>query len=175
MEAVLIAKPSQRTPARAVAAAVIGNALECYDFIVYSFFAVQIGKAFFPTHTAFASLMLSLGAFGAGFVSRPLGAVVIGRLGDRVGRKPAMLLSFALMGAAMLAMALTPTYAQVGLAAPAIVVAARLTQGFAMGGDIGSTTTFLLEAAPVGRRGFYTGWQLATQGVATVASVSGWV
>jgi MFS family permease len=170
LEAVLIAKPSQRTPARAVAAAVIGNALECYDFIVYSFFAVQIGKAFFPTHTAFASLMLSLGAFGAGFVSRPLGAVVIGRLGDRVGRKPAMLLSFALMGAAMLAMALTPTYAQVGLAAPAIIVAARLTQGFAMGGDIGSTTTFLLEASPARGRGLGTSWQLATQGVAAVGS-----
>src|SRR5271170_8180686 len=125
---------SQRAsiPARHVAAAVIGNALECYDFIVYSYFAVQIGQAFFPTHTAFASLMLSLGAFGAGFVSRPLGAVVIGRLGDRAGRKPAMLLSFALMGASMLAMAFTPTYAQIGLAAPLMVLAAPLTQGFAM-------------------------------------------
>ncbi len=159
-----------RVPGRHVAAAVIGNALECYDFIVYSYFAVQIGHAFFPAHTAFASLMLSLATFGAGFVSRPLGAVVIGRLGDRVGRKPAMLLSFMLMGASMLAMAFTPTYAQIGLVAPLMVLAARLTQGFAMGGDIGSTTTFLLEAAPADRRGFNTAWQLATQGVATVAS-----
>ncbi len=148
----------------------IGNALECYDFIVYSYFAVQIGRAFFPAHSAFASLMLSLGAFGAGFFSRPLGAVVIGRLGDRAGRKPAMLLSFALMGASMLVMAFTPTYTQIGLAAPLIVLAARLTQGFAMGGDIGSTTTYLLEAAPPARRGLATAWQLATQGVATVAS-----
>ena len=159
-----------RVPARHVAAAVIGNALECYDFIVYSYFAVQIGHAFFPAHTAFASLMLSLATFGAGFVSRPLGAVVIGRLGDRVGRKPAMLLSFMLMGASMLAMAFTPTFAQIGLLAPLMVLAARLTQGFAMGGDIGSTTTFLLEASTADRRGFNTAWQLATQGVATVAS-----
>ena len=157
-------------PARHVAAAVIGNALECYDFIVYSYFAVQIGRAFFPTHSAFSSLMLSLGAFGAGFFSRPLGAVVIGRLGDRVGRKPAMLLSFMLMGASMLTMAATPTYAQIGLMAPLMVLAARLTQGFAMGGDIGSTTTFLLEAAPADQRGLSTAWQLGTQGVATVAS-----
>jgi len=164
------AATAARVPARHVAAAVAGNALECYDFIVYSYFAVQIGRAFFPAHTAFASLMLSLAAFGAGFVSRPLGAVVIGRLGDRVGRKPAMLLSFALMGASMLAMAFTPTFAQIGLAAPLLVLAARLTQGFAMGGDIGSTTTFLLESSPDRRRGFNTAWQLATQGVATIAS-----
>ena len=165
-----MAEQSPRLPARHVAAAVIGNALECYDFIVYSYFAVQIGRAFFPAHTAFASLMLSLATFGAGFVSRPVGAVVIGRLGDRVGRRPAMLLSFVLMGASMLAMAFTPTFAQIGLAAPLMVLAARLTQGFAMGGDIGSTTTFLLETAPDERRGLATAWQLATQGVATVAS-----
>jgi MFS family permease len=114
--------------------------------------------------------MLSLGAFGAGFVSRPIGAIVIGRLGDRVGRKPAMLLSFALMGVSMLAMAFTPDYAVIGPAAPLLVLLARLTQGFAMGGDIGSTTTFLLESAPESRRGLATAWQLATQGVATVAS-----
>jgi MFS family permease len=166
----VVFEQTPRVPVRHVAAAVIGNALECYDFIVYSYFAVQIGRAFFPTHTAFASLMLSLAAFGAGFVSRPLGAVVIGRLGDRVGRKPAMLLSFMLMGASMLAMAFTPTYAQIGVAAPLLVLAARLTQGFAMGGDIGSTTTFLLEASPDARRGLNTAWQLATQGVATIAS-----
>ena len=170
LEAALLMAVKPRVPVRHVAAAVIGNALECYDFIVYSYFAVQIGRAFFPAHTPFISLMLSLAAFGAGFVSRPVGAVVIGRLGDRVGRKPAMLLSFALMGLSMLAMAFTPTFARIGPLAPILVLAARLTQGFAMGGDIGSTTTFLLETAPAGRRGFFTAWQLATQGVATVAS-----
>jgi len=170
MAAIIVEQVARPVPFRHVAAAVVGNALECYDFIVYSYFAVQIGRAFFPNHTAFVSLMLSLVAFGAGFISRPLGAVVIGRLGDRVGRKPAMLLSFGLMGASMLAMAITPTYAQIGLAAPLMVLAARLVQGFAIGGDIGSTTTFLLEAAPDGRRGLATAWQLATQGVAAVAS-----
>jgi MHS family citrate/tricarballylate:H+ symporter-like MFS transporter len=166
-----IAEPREAgAPVRHVVAAVIGNALECYDFIVYAYFAVQIGHAFFPAHTAFASLMLTLATFGAGFVSRPLGALVIGRMGDRAGRKPAMLLSFGLMGLSMLAMAFMPTFAMIGVAAPLLVLAARLLQGFAIGGDIGSTTTFLMEAAPTDRRGLYTAWQLATQGGATLVS-----
>ena len=157
-------------PVRHVAAAAIGNVLEAYDFIIYAYFAVQIGRAFFPAHTAFASLMLSLATFGAGFFSRPLGALVIGRIGDRRGRKPAMLLSFGLMGLSMLAMAAMPTYAMIGLPAPLLVLAARLTQGFAMGGEIGSTTTFMMEAAPARKRGRYTAWQIATQGAATLLS-----
>jgi MFS family permease len=153
----------QRLPVRSVAAAVVGNALEFYDFITYAFFAVQIGRVFFPAHSAYASLMLSLGTFGAGFAMRPIGGILIGRYADRVGRRPAMLFSLVLMGAAILAVAVIPSYAAIGMAAPALVVIARMAQGFALGGQVGSTTAFLLEAAPVSARGLYTAWQVASQ------------
>ena len=155
---------------RHITAAVIGNALECYDFLTYAFFATAIGRIFYPTHTPFVGLMLSLATFGAGFVSRPLGAVALGALADRVGRKPAMLSSFALMGLAILTMAVTPGYAQIGAAAPAIMVAARLVQGLAIGGEIGVTTTYLVEAAAPGRRGFNAAWQYAGQGMAALVA-----
>ncbi|HEY5047246.1 MAG TPA: MFS transporter [Rhizomicrobium sp.] len=151
---------------RHIAACVIGNALEFYDFTTYSFFAVQIGHALFPGRDPFDNLMLSLAGFGAGFISRPLGGIVIGAYGDRAGRKPAMLLSFALMGFAILGLALVPSYARIGLAAPAAAVFFRLLQGFALGGDVGPTTAFLIEAAPPARRGFYASLQYASQGLA---------
>ena len=102
--------PAVRISTRNVAAAVIGNWLEFYDFVVYTFFTLQIGDAFFPTHTDFGRLMLSLLTFGVGFAARPIGAVVIGRFADRVGRRPAMLLSFSLMGAALLGFVCVPSY-----------------------------------------------------------------
>jgi len=153
---------------RQVTAAVVGNALEFYDFTTYAYFAVQIGHAFFPGRSAFESLMLSLATFGAGFFSRPIGAIVIGSLADRVGRRPAMLLSFALMGLAILGLALTPSFKQIGLAAPLLALGFRLLQGFALGGEVGPTTAFLIESAPAGRRGLYGAWQGASQGVATL-------
>jgi len=159
---------------RHITAAVIGNALECYDFLTYAFFAAQIGRVFYPTQTPFISLMLSLATFGAGFVSRPLGAVLLGAYADRIGRKPAMLASFGMMGGAIVVMALTPGYAQIGVAAPLIMVAARLIQGLAIGGEIGTTTTYLVEAAAANRRGFSAAWQYAGQGMAAlVAGVLG--
>jgi MFS transporter, MHS family, citrate/tricarballylate:H+ symporter len=117
---------------RAVFAATIGNMLEFYDFVTFSFFAVQIGDTFFPTHNPYSSLMLSLATFGAGFVPRPIGAFIIGRFSDRNGRKPAMMLSFTMMGCAILAFALTPSYAKIGIAAPIIVILLRLIQGFSL-------------------------------------------
>lgn len=154
---------------RHVAAVVIGNALEFYDFTTYAYFAAQIGRTFFPSQSPFVSLMASLAAFGIGFAARPVGAIVFGSYGDRVGRKPAMLLCFALMGAAILLLALTPSYAAIGIAAPALVVVARLLQGLAVGGDVGPTTAFLFEAAPENRRGFYTALQYSSQGASTLA------
>jgi MFS family permease len=157
-------------PRRQVAAAVAGNALEFYDFTAYAFFAVQIGRSFFPAHTPFASLMLTLATFGAGFVTRPLGAIVIGAFGDHAGRRPAMLLSFGLMGAAAAGLALTPSYAAIGPVAALLVLFARLVQGFALGGEVGPVTAFLIEASPRSRRGLFGAWQVASQGVATLTA-----
>jgi MFS family permease len=155
-----------RVPAGQVTAVLVGNALEFYDFLTYAFFAVQIGQAFFPAGNPTASLLASLATFGAGFLMRPIGGLVIGRMGDRVGRKPAMVLSFGCMGVAMIGLALTPSYASIGIAAPILVIAFRLLQGFALGGDVGPTTAYLLEIAPPARRGFYASLQIASQGAA---------
>ena len=157
-------------PARQVVAVVVGNALEFYDFLTYAFFATQIGRTFFPSASAEHSLLASLATFGAGFVTRPIGAVVIGSIGDRVGRKPAMLLSFSMMGIAIIGLALTPSYRVIGMAAPILVICFRLLQGFALGGEVGPTTAFMIEAAPPERRGFYGSLQYATQEVAVVGA-----
>jgi MHS family citrate/tricarballylate:H+ symporter-like MFS transporter len=154
---------------RATLAVTLGNMLEFYDFITYSFFAIQIGRTFFPTHSQFASLMLSLATFGAGFVTRPIGALVIGSYSDRVGRRPAMVLSFAMMGSAIIVLALTPSYEAIGIAAPILAIVARLVQGFSLGGEVGPTTAYLLEAAPPSRRGFAVSWQSASQQIAATA------
>jgi MHS family citrate/tricarballylate:H+ symporter-like MFS transporter len=156
-------------PGRAILAVTIGNMLEFYDFITYSFFAIQIGHTFFPSRSQFASLMLSLATFGAGFVTRPLGGLVIGAYSDRAGRRPAMMLSFGMMGSAIIALALTPSYAAVGIVAPILVIVARMVQGFSLGGEVGPTTAYLLEAAAVDKRGLSISWQPASQQIAATA------
>ncbi|HUZ12637.1 MAG TPA: MFS transporter [Caulobacteraceae bacterium] len=161
------ARTAPKIRPRQVAAAVAGNWLEFYDFIIFAQFAVQIGNTFFPDNSEFAREMLTWGAFGAGFVFRPIGAVVIGRFADRAGRRPAMLLSFALMGVALLGLVLTPSYRSIGLAAPLLAVGCRLLQGFALGGEVGPTTAFLIEAAPLRHRGLYGSWQSASQSIAS--------
>ncbi len=113
--------------------------------------------------------MAALGTFGAGFLMRPVGGIVIGGMSDRVGRRPAMMLSFSLMGAAILALAFIPSYAAIGVAGPILAVVARLVQGFALGGEVGPTTAYLIEAAPPDRRGLYTAWQAASQSIASLA------
>lgn len=159
---------------RDLAAAVAGNALEFYDFTAYAFFAIQIGDTFFPAKDEFTRLMLTLVTFGGSFFMRPIGGALIGRYADRVGRKPAMLLSFTLMGLGVLGLALTPSYAQIGIAAPVIVVLLRLMQGFALGGEVGPTTAFLLEAAPPEKRGLFGSLQFVGQGFSTLlAGIAG--
>lgn len=155
---------------RHIAAATIGNALEFYDFLTYAFFAIQIGHALFPSGNAHSSLMLSLATFGAGFVTRPIGALVIGAYSDRAGRKPAMVLCFTLIGVSIVAMALIPSYATIGIAAPILAVIARMAQGFSLGGEIGSNTAFLSEAASPETRGLVVSWQGASQFIALTAA-----
>lgn len=153
---------------KAVAAVVLGNALEFYDFTVYAFFAVPIGEAFFPAKDPTSSLLASLALFGVGYVMRPVGGVVIGALADRAGRKPAMVITIALMALGMLMLAATPGTATLGWVSQAIVIAGRLIQGLALGGEIGPSTAYLLEAAPPERRGFIASWQIASQGCAAL-------
>lgn len=154
---------------RATLAVTIGNMLEFYDFITYSFFAIQIGHTFFPSQGPFGSLMLSLATFGVGFVTRPIGGIVIGTFSDRAGRRPAMILSFTMMGCAIIVLALTPSYAQIGIAAPIIAILARMVQGFSLGGEVGPTTAYLMESAAPDRRGLAVSWQPASQEIAATA------
>lgn len=156
--------------ARHVAAVAAGNALEFYDFLTFSYFAVYIGKTFFPFATGGKGLLFTLITFGVGFLTRPLGGIVIGNMGDKIGRRPAMVLSFALMGLGVIGLALTPSYAQIGMAAPVLVILFRLLQGFALGGEVGPSTAFLVEAAPPERRGFYGSLQYMTQDTAVLAA-----
>lgn len=160
----------QGVPKRVVAAAVAGNVMEFFDFTTYAFFAIYIGKAFFPAHTPFMSLLLSVAVFGVGFVTRPLGGVLIGAFADRVGRKPALLLTVTLMSVGTLGLAITPSYEQIGLTAPVVVVICRLLQGVALGGEVGPSTSFLIEIAPPGRRGLYGSWQVGSQGMASLCA-----
>jgi MFS family permease len=164
------APATHRLPAKQVFAVVSGNALEFYDFVTYAFFAAQIGRTFFPSDAKGVSLLASLATFGVGFLTRPLGAFVIGRYADRAGRKPAMLLSFWLMGLAMLGLPLVPSYSSIGMAAPLLVIAFRLLQGFALGGEVGPSTAFLMEAAPPMRRGFYISLQAMSADAAVMVA-----
>ena len=162
------------TPLRVTRAQIVGvtlgNALEFYDFLIFTFFAVEIGRTFFPATNPQSSLLAALATFGAGFLTRPLGGLVIGVLGDRLGRRPMMLLSFALIGTASLGVALTPSYAAIGIAAPLLVLFWRLVQGFALGGEVGPSTAFLAEAAPPHRRGLYVSMQMFGQNIAVLVA-----
>jgi len=150
-------------PRRVLLSVVVGSMLEWYDFAVYGFLASVIAKVMFPADDPTASLLLSVGAFGVGFLTRPVGALVFGALADRKGRKLALLLTFGLMGAATFAIGLIPSFAVIGIAAPLLVVLARLLQGLAAGGAIGGATAMLTEHAPPGRAGFFASWQAASQ------------
>jgi MHS family proline/betaine transporter-like MFS transporter len=144
---------------KAVAAAVVGNVLEWYDFAVYSFLAAIIGRNFFPSGDPSAEILYSFAVFGMGFLARPLGAIVLGRLGDVKGRKTALLLTIFLMAAGTVLMGVAPTYATAGIFGPLVILVARLIQGFSAGGEWGGSTAFIVEWAPEGRRGFYGSFQ----------------
>jgi len=144
-----------------IAATTVGTALEFYDFTIYSFFAIQIGQLFFPGASPVNQFLLSIGVFGVGFVVRPLGGIVIGAYADRVGRKKAMVLTIMLMALSCAMIACAPPYAVAGMVAPFIVLAARLIQGFAAGGEFGPGTTLLVEYATDQTRAFFASWNFA--------------
>ncbi|NUU03268.1 MFS transporter [Herbaspirillum robiniae] len=153
---------------RAIVATVIGNGLEWFDFTVYSFFAVIIAKLFFPTGNELTSLLLAVATFGVGFFMRPVGGILLGIYADRVGRKAALSVTILLMALGTTIIGLAPTYEQIGLFAPMLIVVARLLQGFSAGGEMGSATAFLTEYAPEKERAYYSSWIQASIGVAVL-------
>ena len=139
-------------------ASTLGTIFEWYDFFIYGTLAGVISVQFFPSANPTAALLLVLATFGAGFGVRPLGAILFGILGDRLGRKYTFLITITLMGFATAAVGLLPTYAQIGILAPVLLVTCRLLQGLALGGEYGGAATYVAEHAPDGKRGLYTSW-----------------
>ncbi|MCY1201397.1 Proline/betaine transporter [compost metagenome] len=157
---------------RVILGASLGNGLEIFDFTVYSFFAGVIGRLYFPSESAYGSLLMAVAVFGVGFIMRPLGSMVLGAYADRKGRKAAMLATIMLMGAGTALIAFAPTHAQIGVLAPGLIVAGRLLQGFAAGGEVGAATTLLLESAGANQRAFFVSWQSISQGIAALLGAS---
>lgn len=159
---------SNKSKGVAIFRVVSGNFLEMYDFMVYGFYATAIAKTFFPGDNPFASLMLSLATFGAGFLMRPLGAVFLGAYIDRHGRRQGLIITLGLMAMGTLLIAFVPGYATLGVAAPLLVLFGRLLQGFSAGVELGGVSVYLSEIATPGRKGFFVSWQSASQQVAVV-------
>jgi MFS family permease len=153
---------------RAVLRVAGGNFLEMYDFQIFGYYAAAIGRTFFPTGNEFASLMLSLVTFGAGFLMRPIGAITLGAYIDRRGRRDGLLLTLGLMAAGTASIAFMPSYASIGMIAPLLVVFGRLVQGLSAGAEVGGVSVYLYEVAPPGHKGLYTSWQAASQQVAVM-------
>ena len=157
-----VAAPSRHETRKAVFAAAIGNVLEWYDFGVYAFFATTIGHTFFAGSDKTTALLSSFAVFGVGFLMRPLGGIIIGRFGDTHGRKAALTLTIMTMALGTVMVGVLPGYASIGVAAPALLVVARLIQGFSAGGEWGGSTAFMAEWAPSGHRGWYASFQQAS-------------
>jgi MHS family proline/betaine transporter-like MFS transporter len=153
---------------RAITATILGNGFEWFDFMVYGFFAITIGQLFFPTGNELTSLLLSVATFGVGFVVRPVGGILIGMYSDRVGRKAALSLTILLMAGGTALIGIAPTYEQIGIGAPILIIIARLMQGFSAGGEMGSATAFLTEHAPANQKGYYASWIQSSIGFAVV-------
>src|SRR5215510_2817618 len=148
----------RRTRRKVVAAGIIGNVMEWYDFAVYGYFARTIGKLYFPTEDPSASLLAAFAVFAVGFLMRPLGAVLFGYIGDRVGRGPALLWSVAAMAVPTFVIGLLPTYAEIGITASLLMLLCRVVQGLAVGGEYTSSAVFLAETSHPHQRGATAAW-----------------
>ncbi|WP_321818767.1 MULTISPECIES: MFS transporter [unclassified Paraburkholderia] len=166
------ASASQRplSAIKAVFRVTAGNFLEQFDFFLFGFYATQISTTFFPSGDTFASLMMTFAVFGAGFLMRPLGAIILGAYIDDVGRKKGLIVTLGVMASGTVLITFVPGYARIGLAAPILVLAGRLLQGFSAGAELGGVSVYLSEIATPGRKGFFTSWQSASQQVAVVAA-----
>ncbi|GKO89299.1 MFS transporter [Klebsiella pneumoniae] len=153
---------------KTIAAITIGNGLEFYDFTIFSFFATIIGKHFFPTESAGTSLLMAFATYGVGFIMRPLGSLFLGQYADKHGRKAALTLTLWLMAIGSAIFVLAPTYQNIGIYAPILIVIARLLQGFAIGGELGASTSYLMEFATKNSRGYYSSWQFFSQGLSVL-------
>ena len=149
---------------KAIFTGIIGNVLEWYDFGVYGYFVSVISELFFPSSDPLSSLLLTFAVFGVGFVMRPLGSILFGIYGDRAGRRKALSAVIFLMAFSTFAIAILPTYAQVGILAPLLLVLIRLIQGLSAGGEWGGSTAYLVEYAETGTRGFIGSWQQVSVG-----------
>ena len=161
----------QRKPDQAVIASIIGNIIEYYDFVIYAYFSASIGRTFFPSGLPLSQLGLSLATFGLTLLARPLGAIVLGNYADRRGRVPTMMICILLMAAGSLLLTVTPSYASIGIAAPVLIVVARLIHGFSLGGEFGSATSFLIEHAPH-HEARATSWQAIGQITASLCAAT---
>lgn len=137
-----------------ITAGIIGNALEWYDFLLYAYFAPILAPLFFPAKDPFVSLLLTFSVFALGFLVRPAGAIVIGRIGDKYGRRKALLITMSLMTIPTVLVGLLPGYAQIGIWAPLLLILIRIAQGLAVSGEIASAATYMIEYAHPNRRGF---------------------
>ncbi|WP_321839275.1 MFS transporter [Paraburkholderia bannensis] len=149
-----------------------GNFLEQFDFFLFGFYATYISRIFFPAGSEFASLMLTFAVFGAGFLMRPLGAIVLGAYIDEVGRRKGLIVTLSIMASGTILIACVPAYQTIGLLAPVLVLIGRLLQGFSAGAELGGVSVYLAELATPGRRGFYTSWQSASQQVAIIVAAA---
>jgi MFS family permease len=172
VSAVIASRPSVSSSSKfwPVIRVASGNMLEMYDFQIFGYYAAAIAATYFPSGNEFASLMLSLMTFGAGFLMRPLGAIVLGPYIDHHGRRAGLLLTLGLMAVGTLSIACTPGYATIGLLAPLLVVIGRLVQGFSAGVEVGGVSVYLSEIATPGRKGFFVSWQSASQQVAVMGA-----
>ena len=168
--------PQLKSRLGAILRSTSGNFLEQFDFFLFGFYAPLIAKAFFPSHDEAAALLNTFGVFWLGALMRPVGAVVLGAYIDRIGRRKGLIVTLAIMAAGTVVITLCPTYATIGIAAPIIVLAGRLLQGFSAGVELGGVSVYLSEIATPGNRGFYTSFQSASQQVAiVVAAIVGFV
>src|ERR1700704_1636720 len=164
--------PQIKSRIGAILRATSGNFLEQFDFFLFGFYATYIAKAFFPSHDETAALLNAFGVFWLGALMRPVGAIVLGAYIDRIGRRKGLIVTLAIMAIGTVTIALCPTYASIGVAAPVIVLVGRLLQGFSAGVELGGVSVYLAEISTPGNRGFYTSFQSASQQVAIFVAAS---